>query len=213
VFCDNFYTSFNLFSDLLKNEITATGTLRPNRQGVPKDFRQLKEILDKKSVPRGTGFYICQPNSETVFVAWKDRKCVTMTSTGYPGHSTGTAKRVVKDPTGHHVSDVPIPTAIANYNKFMGGVDKSNQFTSYNRVLRKTVRYWKMMFYHLPEVVATNASIIHNWQRMKDGLKKISQTKSVTDLCRKSFATMASYLPQHPQRATPFPMAVVLGMI
>ena len=173
VFCDNFYSSSTLFDDLLESEITATGTLRTNRHGVPKEVRQLKDILSKKSVPRG----IRPPNSNTVFVVWKDSSCVAVMSTCYPGHSTSTVKRHMKESTGHHIKDVPIPSAIARYNKFMGGVDKSDQFISYNRVLRKTKRYWKTMFYHLLEIMATNSSILHNWQRMTNGMSKMTQTK------------------------------------
>jgi hypothetical protein len=86
------------------------------------------------------------PNSRSVFVVWKDSSCVAVMTKGYLGHSTNTVKHHVKDPSGfHQVTDVPIPTAIASYNKFMGGVDKSDQFISHKgyRVLHKTVRYLK----------------------------------------------------------------------
>ena len=58
VFCDNFYSSISLFSDLLENGIAVTGTVRTNRVGVPSDVRQLKEILDKTHIQCGTGYYI-----------------------------------------------------------------------------------------------------------------------------------------------------------
>ena len=48
------------------------------------------------------------------------------------------------------IQDVAIPQPIPRYNAYMGGVDKSDQFISYNRVLRKTKWYWKTMFYHHP---------------------------------------------------------------
>ena len=122
VFCDNFYTSSSLFCDLLAGGISVTGTLRTNRQGVLKEVRILKQALERKQVPRGTGFYIRPPNSKTVFVVWKDSKCVVVMSTAHPGHSASTIKRRVKDPvSGHHqVVHVPIPSAVENYNRFMG---------------------------------------------------------------------------------------------
>ena len=73
--------------------------------------------------------------------------------------------------------DVPIPIAVQKYNSYMGGVDKSDQFISYNRISRKTVWYWKTFFYHLLEIVTTNSSIIHNWIRMEQQRKSISQTE------------------------------------
>ena len=59
----------------------------------------------------------------------------------------------------------------------MGGVDKSDQYISYNRILRKTVRYWKTFLYHLLEIIATNSSILYNWHRMELEQKSISQTQ------------------------------------
>ena len=53
----------------------------------------------------------------------------------------------------------------------------SDQFISYNRVPRETIRYWKTFFYHLLEIVTTNCSIIYNWVRMESELKKKSQTE------------------------------------
>ena len=64
------------------------------------------------------------------------------------------------------IQDVAIPQPIPRYNAYMGGVDKSDQFISYNRVLRKTKWYWKTMFYHLLYIITTNSSIIHCWLRI-----------------------------------------------
>ena len=178
VFCDNFYSSPALFTDLTADGITATGTLRTNRQGIPADVLQLKKALNKSNVERGTGYYIRPPKSKLVYTVWKDNKAVTVMSTAFPGHSTSTVKRRVKDRMGFsQLQDVPIPQPTAKYNAFMGGVDKSDQFISYNRILRRTVRYWKTMFYHLLEICATNASIIYNWYRMVSGKKRLSETR------------------------------------
>jgi hypothetical protein len=35
------------------------------------------------------------------------------------------------------------------YNVYMGGVDKSDQFLANHYVWRKTVCYWKTLFYHI----------------------------------------------------------------
>ena len=177
--CDNFYSSTTLFSDLLENGITATGTVRTNRVGVPKEVKVLKEALEKSRVPRGTGYYFRPKESKIAYIVWKDSKCVTVMTTAFPGHSTSTVRcRVKSISTGvSHTEDVPILIAVEKYNAYMGGVDKSNQFISYNRVLRKTVRYWKTFLYHLLEIVATNSSILFNWRRMESQQKRLSQTQ------------------------------------
>ena len=53
--------------------------------------------------------------------------------------------------------DVPRPIAVEKYNRYMGRVDKSDQFLSYHNILRKTVHYRKTLFYHLINVAAVNA--------------------------------------------------------
>lgn len=147
--------------------------------GVPSDVRQLKEILEKTHIQRGTGYYIQPQDFRTVHIVWKDSKCVTDMSTAYPGHSSTTVKRRVKNTiTGSsETQDVPIPIAVEKYNLYMAGVDKSDQYISYNQVLRKTVRYWKTFLYHLLEIISTNSSILYNGCRMESQLKRVSQTE------------------------------------
>lgn len=50
--------------------ITATGTLRINRQGVPEELIHMKASLQGNCIPRGTGFYFREPNSAEVYVCY-----------------------------------------------------------------------------------------------------------------------------------------------
>ena len=164
VFFDNFYTSPALLSALKAMKIFATGTLRSTRSGVPDDVKRLITVMKGKQVPHGTGYYIREPSSSDVYVCWRDNDCVTVLSNAYPGHSDGTARRASKDTSGSHsVLEVPLPSTIKYYNKFMGGVDKSDQYISYHRILRQTKRYWNTIFYHLLEICTTNSYILYKW--------------------------------------------------
>ena len=42
LFCDNYYSSPRLFLDLWELGVGATGTVRPNRKGIPKALKDLK---------------------------------------------------------------------------------------------------------------------------------------------------------------------------
>ena len=70
VYLDNFYSSSpELFDHLLECGITATGTFRANRRGLPADVLVLKVALDKPRASRGTGYYIRESNSSTVYTS------------------------------------------------------------------------------------------------------------------------------------------------
>ena len=176
LFCDNFYSSPKLFADLLSEEIYCTRTVNSNRRGIPSNVKELKEAMGKRDVIRGSGFWVRAPSSRVSYCCWKDSKPVLVMSTCYPGHSNGTVKRRVKESTGNsHTMDVPIPMSIQQYNRFMGGVDKSDQYLSYHNVNRKTDKYWKTPFFHLVDIALTNSFLLYNWLRMQAGLKRVSE--------------------------------------
>lgn len=61
VFMDSIHTSPTLISKLLG--IRSTGTLTTSRKNVPPDIVQQKMAMKRKTVARGTGYYIRQPSS------------------------------------------------------------------------------------------------------------------------------------------------------
>jgi hypothetical protein len=177
VFCDNFYSSPALFRDLLESGIYATGTLRADRKDVPKDVKELKEALGGRKVPRGTGYYL--RTGDIVYVCWRDSRPVLALSASFPGHQSNTkvTRKVGSSASAHAAARQEIfrPLVIEMYNKFMGGVDKSDQFLAYHNVLRKTVRYWKTLFYHLVDITVVNAFVIYNIKATAMGAHTITE--------------------------------------
>ncbi len=145
LFCDNFYSSPTLFCDIIPLGIVATNTLNTNRRGIPEEIVAMKKHVAKN--PRGTGFYFREEESKISYCMWQDTKTVVLVSTGYARHSENTVSRRIKDSVSGNciTANIPCPQY---YNKFMGGVDKSDQMISYDKVSRRTVRYWKTIFYH-----------------------------------------------------------------
>ena len=172
LFCDNFYSSPALFQDLLDRGIYATGTLRVDRKDVPKDVKELKEALGGRKVPRGTGYYL--RDGDLVYVCWRDSRPVLALSVPYPGHQSDT-KVTRKVGSSSVRQEIFRPLIIEKYNKFMGGVDKSDQFLAYHNVLRKTVRYWKTLFYHLVDIAIVNAFVIYNIKATEIGAKNVTE--------------------------------------
>ena len=175
LYCDNFYTSPTLLSDLLQLEVVATGTLNANRRGVPKEVLEMKNYAAK--CRRGTGYYFRNPGCDLTYCVWQDTKTVTMVSTAYPAHSENTVVRRVKDSvTGLSTSEnVPCPLMLEKYNKSMGGVDLSDQFISYHRISRKTNKYWKTIFFHYIDIACVNSHVLYNFTCLQQSEKPVSE--------------------------------------
>ena len=99
--------------------------------------------------------------SQFVFCLWRDTKVVCVASTIHLGNSNHQVKRRVKTQAGVQEISVPIPDAIYDYNKHMGGVDLSDQLLQYFQTRRQTHKYWKTLFYHCIDTATTIAYILY----------------------------------------------------
>ncbi|CAJ1071447.1 piggyBac transposable element-derived protein 4-like [Xyrichtys novacula] len=79
-------------------------------------------------------------------------------------HSVYTGETVLRLQTAGdgHSQRVPLarPTAVDGYNKYMGGVDTSNQMLGTNSVHRRTRRCPMTVFQHLVAMAATNSYML-----------------------------------------------------
>ena len=68
---------------------------------------------------------------------WKDRRLVRISTI----HDATVVSTVRKDRKTN--MEIKKPYAVVQYNKFMKGVDRADQYLSYYSVLRKTVKWSK----------------------------------------------------------------------
>lgn len=97
--------------------------------------------------------------SNLTAVWWRDCRDVYAMSSM---HSTSAAI-VMKRPKGcKEKKPTPCPTIIADYNHFMGGVDLTDQHLSYySLTARRTIKWWKKVFWRLIDICILNAWIIY----------------------------------------------------
>ena len=152
VYMDNFYTSPELFHDLLERNTSASGTVRQNRKHFP---ALLKPVYGETARPRGTTTFAYY--KQLTMVRWSDNKDVYALSTLYSDQLTTARRRV-----GSAVSDVPCPRIISDYNAFMGGVDLADQAMCYYSIGRKSMKWWRRVFWRMVDHVITNAYVIYS---------------------------------------------------
>ena len=157
LFCDNYYSSPKLCSDLFQRGCFMTGTIRENRIGFPKN---LDNPLPVKA-ERGTSRWF--RDGQTIFVKWKDTKVVCVISSYYPATRREMVERGKgKLVGGRYVKErVNIPPAIKGYNGHMGGVDLSDQLLKCYEIIRKSKKWWKTLFLHFIDVAIVNSFLIH----------------------------------------------------
>ncbi|CAL1596266.1 unnamed protein product [Knipowitschia caucasica] len=173
LYVDNFYTSPKLFMDLYSMGIGACGTYSENRRGCP---RTQSNALGKKD-KRGTITWIRE--GPLVFVKWMDSREVSICSTIHPAYTGKTVRRRFKETVDNWVTkDIPCPQPIMDYNKYMGGVDLSDQLIQYYSVHHTTKRWYRTLFFHFMDIAATNAYLLH---------KELSQEKGDKPMTHRGF--------------------------
>lgn len=136
---DNFYNDVRLSKSLLERETHTTGTLRSSRRLIPEEVKSAK--LKK-------GEMIARYNENVSVQKWRDKREILFISTEHEGKLVS-----VKTKRG----DVEKPMAIAEYNKYMGGVDRTDQMFSYYPCQRKTVRWNQKVGIHIFQLLFLNS--------------------------------------------------------
>ena len=97
-------------------------------------------------------------------------------------------------PGGHE--DIRKPHAVKEYNRHMGGVDKSDQLMSYYSFGHRTVKWWCRVFFHLLDMAVVNSYILYN--ESTQSTRKLTHEKYRIHLASELLLDAGEVPPLHP---------------
>mgnify|MGYP003406709624 FL=1 len=172
VFCDRYYSSVPLANELLKINCNFTGTINRNRKFIPKFIKNPKFENTNKVVA-------CRANN-ILLLAWHDKNIVTTISTANTSSSC-LVKRKNYDGTEKILSK---PHVIVSYTKYMRGVDRADQLASSYCFLRKSLKWWRKLFFWGIEMCSVNAYVLYKTTMLKNNKIPMPHFKFVSELVK-----------------------------
>ena len=144
MYTDNWYTSPMLCQYLHEHNTGSCGTV--------KDVRKFMPQLPKK---QEKGDCVRKQCENILAIKWKDKRSVSVLSTVHEGLMVDSGKRTRND------EPIMKPDAIIDYNINMRLVDKSDMMIGEIDCLRKTVKWYKKLFFHLVDIALLNSLLYY----------------------------------------------------
>lgn len=189
VFIDSFFSSVPLVEDLYKKGITAVGTIRKDRKGLPLELKQKKVKKGDASSVYKTISSAPGLNDGTLTVTkFNDRKEVTLLSTRFSGEVISTGKRDRR--TGEEIQK---PKMVHEYNQHMNGVDTFDQNIKYYSFNRKTWKWWKRAAFHLMHLAKVQAYLVYNIKNPQKKKTQLEFTQSLIEEMTKDAEPPAAF--------------------
>jgi hypothetical protein len=154
---DNYFTTANLAINLLQRKVYCRGTIRSNRRLLPKSV--LFNKSEVKALPRGTTRMAVNREHHLQAIGWIDNTAVCFISTADTAEMVSVLRH-----SGSERINVPAPVAVAEYNKWMGGVDKHDKLRSLFSIAKchKMKKYYVKLLFFLVDVCLTNSWIYYS---------------------------------------------------
>ena len=214
-YTDKAYTGVALANKLRSKATYLTGSIKTNAAKLPsslsgnpnKNPERYQIIREMNKTRRGT-IYVRQKGNLT-YTLWEDSKIVSILSNAYNGFRNKTTDFVTRNySTDGVAAATQQQVAVAvDYNKHMGGVDRSDQLRSYYSTARKSNIWWRQLLYFLLDIAMTNAYICAKFYR--PNLTHLDFTMEVVDGLINGYfhqtAKQRKFKSQQPRKAKPVP--------
>jgi len=144
VYVDNWYTSPILAEFLHDRDTGMCGTVKANRKGMPK--------LENKLV---RGEVQVAHNEVWMAMKWEDKRSVRMLTSVHKLEFCATGKKNYRTN-----EDIMKLTYVHEYNQNMGGVDNVDRQLSITQTVRKSMKWYRKLLFHLIDLCLSNALML-----------------------------------------------------
>ena len=148
LYCDNFYSSGPLADSLAKEQIFIVGTIKKCSRGFPENLKTAKPPA---------GGYVSEKVGENRYFVFQDRKQVCFITNVFPEHMDS---KVLRMQPGGVLRAQSVPPLLPAYNKYMGGVDRTDQLRKSYGFDRKSKRSWLCLFVQFFDYAINNAYLL-----------------------------------------------------
>ena len=149
VYCDNFYSSGPLVDMLAKDHIFFAGTIKKCAKGFPECLRRVKPLK---------GSYVAHTVDDKRYFVFQDRSEVSFVTNVFPECMDS---KVTRLQPGGVLRNQSVPPLLPAYNKFMGGVDRTDQLRKTYGFDRKSKRFWLRLFFQFFDYAINNAYVLY----------------------------------------------------
>ena len=151
VFTDRYYSSISLAQALKTRATSFTGTMNKNHTDLPDKIQGRYRLADGEVMAFRIGDLLA-----LTWRAEKKKKTVIMLS-------TNSSAAIITIPLRRASAEAKVkPVVVHTYNQHMNGVDIADKHSTYYSFLRKTVKWWRKLFFWLLETAVVNSYIMHN---------------------------------------------------
>ncbi len=150
LYTDNWYTSPTLSMYLHQKNTGSCGTVRSNRKHFPKFIEDPTKKLQ------------CLVSGPLLSAKYKDKRDVHLLSTVHEGKMIASNKINFRTNLA-----IEKPDIVMDYNKNMRLVDKSDMQINAIDCLRKTIKWYKKLFFHMLDISILNAHHIYTIRNKK----------------------------------------------
>ncbi|MCJ8740469.1 hypothetical protein PDJAM_G00059200 [Pangasius djambal] len=154
VFCDSFFTSYDLVKSLKDNlGVRCVGVVHEKHTA----GANLASDRDLKN--EGCGAYSFCSSNGIIAVKWFNSKCVTLFSNACGVKPLGNIRKFNKE--SKRKCDVPCPAVISAYSKSTGGADLSDMLINLYKSPMKSKRWYLPLFGYILDLSICNAWLVY----------------------------------------------------